>query len=806
MMQRDYSSHPYVCDEHISKLCVASDSTNKASAQIMHLSSTSSINLDDVPVPFIFNISHAKYMQDACYALHNSLMSNEISSKASKWLRTNMSIGNFKSVIPFPIATNWDKGITKINVHGLAKIGLNVDRCRALYWGFDLGLARLPPYQRCPPENYASLTPFGDLVLSKLLKDADRGVIELFDPLPDNHYLFHPLGAVPKGDDDCRIVVDTSATGLNDSIFDTEMSLPSLSSILNSLKQGWVACTYDLSSGFYQLPLRQDMPNFVCIRLPNGKCGRFRFICFGLKCAPFLFQGTMMDIRNLLIDRGVVNCAILVYIDDFILAAHSKEVLEQNRQDFEKVMHWIGLLLNDEKRSEINTTFHAIGYEIDTVNLRVSLIPKKFEKRRTLLDSLISNKRCCWSDFQSIAGKLNHLASVTIGGKFFMHPWWKIMKSTLKLFLDISDLQNPKQSQPSASFLVDMSNKEVMESILWWHEILQRQNAPSKPILVRLDGFLDIISQDFASSLSHLPFEGILQYADSHDIFVLTSDASASGGGWFYKNWSLGFSYIWSPETAFASSNFRELVTIEIAIKHALSLNLLKRSKAVFCRSDNTVSVAAMNKQRSDFDNPHSIMRRIMPLLIENQLDSAAIHIPGKLNTRADQLSRITECVWSNANVTRTFKTSVKQSWSYQKEYFFLTFSSISDWSSIAQLKQATLRRQKDIPILIPHPNYAIQMIQTFVKLSEWFQHIIVAMPTCSHPIFPAEEGPAHSLLKKFGFLPDTWLPFGPWVSASFQKKNDLNITFLFDEHVQNEYGSVTLSANIVLWSLSNSM
>lgn len=185
-------------------------------------------------------------------------------------------------------------------------------------------MSKLPPFQRSLPENYASFAPFGDLVLSKLLKDAERGVIEIFDPLLEQHYLFHPLGAVPKDEDDCRIVVDTSATGLNVSIFDSEMSLPSLSSILTSLKQGWVASTHDLSSGFYQLPLRQDMPNFVCIRLPNGKCGRFRFICFGLKCAPFLFRGTMMDIRNLLIERGVVNCAILVYIDDFILAAHSK--------------------------------------------------------------------------------------------------------------------------------------------------------------------------------------------------------------------------------------------------------------------------------------------------------------------------------------------------------------------------------------------------------------------------------------------------------------------------------------------------
>ena len=88
----------------------------------------------------------------------------------------------------------------KINVHGLANMGLNVERCRALYWGFDLGLSKWPNFQSKPPENYASLIPFGDLVLTKLLKDADKGVIELFTPSSRENYLFHPLGAVPKGD------------------------------------------------------------------------------------------------------------------------------------------------------------------------------------------------------------------------------------------------------------------------------------------------------------------------------------------------------------------------------------------------------------------------------------------------------------------------------------------------------------------------------------------------------------------------------------------------------------------------------
>ena len=183
------------------------------------------------------------------YIMHKSGFSNEAPLSACNWFTTNMSIENFYSRIPFPIVPVWENGITKINVQALAQLGLNQARCQALHWGFDLGLSTMPIYQSHPPDNYSSLNNFGSLVQEKLSKDAAKGIIEIFTPDPNESYLFHPLGAVPKGESDCRIVVDTSATGLNDIILDSNMALPSLSSILNSIKKDWVACTYDLTGG-----------------------------------------------------------------------------------------------------------------------------------------------------------------------------------------------------------------------------------------------------------------------------------------------------------------------------------------------------------------------------------------------------------------------------------------------------------------------------------------------------------------------------------------------------------------------------
>ena len=106
-----------------------------------------------------------------------------------------------------------------------------------------------------------------------------------------------------------------------------------------------------------------------------------------------------MDIRNLLIECGIIKCAILVYIDDFILAAVFSLVLKPQQEVFEKVMEWLGFLLNPEKRSEICLKFNTIGFEIDTVNLQVLIILSKFKKRRDLLSNIRFAKSCTWSEF-----------------------------------------------------------------------------------------------------------------------------------------------------------------------------------------------------------------------------------------------------------------------------------------------------------------------------------------------------------------------------------------------------------------------
>jgi hypothetical protein len=130
-------------------------------------------------------------------------------------------------------------------------------------------------------------------------------------------YTFHPLGAVPKGLDDCRIVKDSSACGFNEASVKTKMALPDIRTIINSVKKGWWGATFDLSSAFHQLPIRPELSNLVCFMLPDGTFIRARTAWFGGKNCPFLMQGTSMHVREVVLRSGLVRSAVVVYLDDF---------------------------------------------------------------------------------------------------------------------------------------------------------------------------------------------------------------------------------------------------------------------------------------------------------------------------------------------------------------------------------------------------------------------------------------------------------------------------------------------------------
>lgn len=136
---------------------------------------------------------------------------------------------------------------------------------------------------------------------------------------------------------------------------------------------------------------------------------------------------------------------------------------------------------------------------------------------------------------------------------------------------------------------------------------------------------------------------------------VITTDASGTqGGAWFHDAEGILQTTVFHfPNRECApheSSNFRELSMIRIAMEKWQTLLEAFAPGRLLARSDNMVSVRAINKQTSPSIKIRNGQLSIHHLAWSMGMEVASCHIPGVENTHADILSRKTPD--SGANFT----------------------------------------------------------------------------------------------------------------------------------------------------------
>jgi hypothetical protein len=121
----------------------------------------------------------------------------------------------------------------------------------------------------------------------------------------------------------------------------------------------------------------------------------------------------------------------------------------------------------------------------------------------------------------------------------------------------------------------------------------------------------------------------------------LVTDACESGGGgfylndWFYENWLIDY-----PEKVGAHINELELFTVVLALRR---WGPHLAGEHVRIRSDNSATVAALNKTTSRSATLMVYIREIFWLAVANNITISCVHIPGRVNYVADRISRLNE-------------------------------------------------------------------------------------------------------------------------------------------------------------------
>ena len=165
-----------------------------------------------------------------------------------------------------------------------------------------------------------------------------------------------PSILVPKKDGSFRLVVDYR--GLNKQIEKTCWPLPRISDVIDSLEGNMFFSSIDLTSGYFQMALKDDSQNLTAFITPMGLYKGKR-LPMGLASAPVAFQNLME-----LVFSGLSYDVALVYLDDMIVFGRN---FEEHMERLELVfcrLHKSGLKIKGSKCKFLQKRIHFLGHVI----------------------------------------------------------------------------------------------------------------------------------------------------------------------------------------------------------------------------------------------------------------------------------------------------------------------------------------------------------------------------------------------------------------------------------------------------------
>jgi len=141
--------------------------------------------------------------------------------------------------------------------------------------------------------------------------------------------------APKKGDEGFRPCGDYQR--LNNITVDNAFPMPSAQENLDFVGQSHVFSTFDLTKGYYQIPLAEEDMDKTALWSPSGLY-RYRVMPFGLKNAPKVFQWLMNQVLAPMLRKSA-----MVYLDDVIINSKTPEEHLRHLREFFTLIEESGL-------------------------------------------------------------------------------------------------------------------------------------------------------------------------------------------------------------------------------------------------------------------------------------------------------------------------------------------------------------------------------------------------------------------------------------------------------------------------------
>lgn len=200
---------------------------------------------------------------------------------------------------------------------------------------------------------------FRERAIERLRKMELQGIVEKVRTAPK---WVSGLSAVPKGNDDFRLVVNM--VGPNRAIRRRFYKMPELNTIKAKLAGARIFTKLDLTSAFHHVKISEQAKDMTTFLGPDGMY-RFCRLNFGVTSAPEAFQQKMEEVLE-----GIKG--VIVYIDDILVFSESAEELRSTTKKVLAALRLNNLTLNEEKCEYEVDRLDFLGHELSKEGFNIA--------------------------------------------------------------------------------------------------------------------------------------------------------------------------------------------------------------------------------------------------------------------------------------------------------------------------------------------------------------------------------------------------------------------------------------------------
>lgn len=199
-------------------------------------------------------------------------------------------------------------------------------------------------------------------------------------------HCIHSVGAVRKSNNEFRPITDCRrpiGESINNYMLSTaqEFQFKSIDDICEVLKKGSFLATIDIKAAYRSISVRPEHWQYQGIRWELEGEELFlqdTHLCFGLKCAPYIFSTISNFVVRCMRRRGINN--IFCYLDDYVVLSDSFESCQSIQMEVIHLLIELGFAINWEKCSTPAKTCKYLGIIINPDLMKLSLPAEKVGK------------------------------------------------------------------------------------------------------------------------------------------------------------------------------------------------------------------------------------------------------------------------------------------------------------------------------------------------------------------------------------------------------------------------------------------